>query len=145
MAERRRPMKVSELREQAVEALDQVPYIDIETDNGEIFRVWHPLLMDDEAQARIDKFNANEELDKDESGEVIYPPRIGGKLAEPGAVRSAKAILGTAMHKAFIKAGGQSHDIQLAWNEMVRNFETDDTVLGKAQRIEEDDPKSDTL
>jgi hypothetical protein len=142
MAERSRQMKVSELREQAIESLNQTPYIDIETDGGEVFRVWHPLLVDDEAQARIDRFNAQEDLDKDEDGSPVWPARINGKLAEPGAVRSARAILGPHVHKAFVKAGGHSHDVQLAWNEMVRMFEEDDTVLGDPARVEFEDPKS---
>jgi hypothetical protein len=141
MAERQRQMKVSELREQAIESLNQTPYIDIEV-GEEVFRVWHPLLVDDEAQVRIDRFNAQEDLDKDEDGSPVWPPRINGKLAEPGAVRSARAILGPHVHKAFVKAGGHSHDVQLAWNEMVRMFEEDDTVLGDPARVEFEDPKS---
>ena len=141
-AERRRQMKVTELREQAIEALDQTPYMDLEA-GGEVFRVWHPLLVDDDAQVRIDRFNASEDLDKDESGEVVWPARINGKLAEPAAVRSARAILGPQLHKAFVKAGGHSHDVQIAWTEMVRDYESQDTVLGDPARIVDEDPKFD--
>lgn len=138
-AERRRAMKTGELREQAIEALDQTPYIDVEADNDEVFRVWHPLLVDDDAQVRIDRFNAGEDLDKDEEGNVKYPNRIKGKLAEPANIRSARAILGPEAHKAFVKAGGHSNDVQLAWNEMVRQHEED--VLGELEGILEEDPK----
>lgn len=141
-AERRRKMKVTELREQAIEALNQTPYIDLEVGDG-VFRVWHPLLVDDDAQVRIDQFNANEDLDKDGEGGVVWPARINGKLAEPGAVRSARAILGPAVHKAFVKAGGHSHDVQIAWTEMVRDYEREDTVLGDPSRIVDEDPKLD--
>ena len=134
-------MKLSELREQAIEALDQTPYIDVETDSGEVFRVWHPLLVDDETQARIDRFNAGEDLDKEEDGTIKWPARIKGKLAEPSATRSAKAILGLETHKAFVKAGGHSNDVQLAWNEMVREHQAANDLLGDLGDIQEQDPK----
>lgn len=143
-AERRRRMKTSELREQAIEALNQTPYIDIETDNGDVFRVWHPLLVDDDAQTRIEAFNNQDDLDRDESGNVIYPAKVNGRSAEPAAIRSARAILGPQVHKAFVKAGGHSNDVQLAWNEMVRQHEEADTVLAPLEVVEADDPKSAT-
>lgn len=135
-------MKTTELREQAIEALNQTPYIDVETDDEQVFRVWHPLLVDDDAQARIDRFNANEDLDKDDDGDVVYPYRVKTKLADPPSVRSARAILGPDVHKAFIKAGGQSNDVQLAWNEMVRQHEEEETILGDLEKIGDEDPKS---
>jgi hypothetical protein len=138
MANRKRSMKLTELREQAIEALDQAPYIDVEVDTGEVFRVWHPLLVDDESQARIDRFNAGEDLDKDDDGNATYPARIKGKLAEPAAVRSSRAILGPAIHKAFVQAGGHSNDVQLAWNEMVREHREANDLLSAVG----DDPKS---
>ena len=139
--ERKRQMKASELREQAIEALDQTPYIDIEADNGELFRVWHPLLVDDEAQVRIDRFNTGEDLDKDEDGNPVRPAKIKGKLAEPANIRSARAILGPDVHKAFIKAGGHSNDVQLAWNHMVSMHEEAKTILGESEPIKAEDPK----
>ena len=142
-AERRRSMKTSELREQAIEALGQTPYIDLEADGGVVVRVWHPLLVDDDAQRRLDRFNANEDLDKDEDGKLVVPPRVKGKLADPVNVRSARAILGDAEHKKYIAAGGNSNDIQLAWNEMIREHEEADTAL--SERAIDDDPKSSEL
>lgn len=137
-------MKTSELREQAIEALNQTPYIDVETEDEQVFRVWHPLLVDDAAQGRIDRFNANEELDKDEYGTALYPHKINGKLADSSSIRSARAILGPDVHKQFIKAGGHSNDVQLAWNEMVRQQDEEETILGEFKNIEDDDPKSET-
>jgi hypothetical protein len=116
-------MKTNELREQAIEAMDQTPYIDVEVDSGEVFRVCHPLLVDDQAQIRIDRVNAGEDLDKDDDGKVLVPNRVNGKLAEPYNVRTARAILGPDEHKRFIAAGGRSNDVQLAWSEMVREHE----------------------
>lgn len=137
-AERRRQMKITELREQSIEALDQTPYIDIEV-GEEVFRVWHPLLVDDETQTRIDRFNAGEGLDRDDNGNIKIPARIKGKLAESASIRSARAILGDDEHKRFVAAGGHSNDVQLAWNEMVRQHEDD--VLGDYDALLEADPK----
>jgi hypothetical protein len=142
-AERRRTIKTTELREQAIEAVNQTPYLDVETDDGSVFRVWHPLLVDDDTQLRIELFNTGDDLDHDEDGKIIFPNRIDGKPAAPGTIRSAKAILGPAQHKAFVKAGGHSNDVQLAWNEMVRQHEEDADILGDSNLIEEEDPKAD--
>lgn len=122
-AERRRLMKTSELREQAVEALDQTPYIDVEVDNGALFRVWHPFLQSDEAQTRIEAVQAGEGLDRDDDDRIITPNRVGGQLAEPYVIRFAKAMLGDGEHKKFVKAGGNSNDLNLAWSEMMRQQE----------------------
>lgn len=142
-AARRRAMKTSELREQAIEALGQTPYIDLEADKDEtvVVRIWHPLLVDDETQVRLERFHANEDLDKDSDGKVKFPVRINGDLAEPGNIRSARAILGAEEHKRFVDAGGHSNDVQLAWNEMVRQHEKADDILGNSEDIEAEDPK----
>lgn len=138
--ERRRSMKINELREQAIEALGQAPYIDLETDDPEVtVRVWHPLLVDDEAQVRLERFNTGDDLDKDKSGNPKLPHRIGGELAEPQNIRSARAILGPEEHAKFVANGGHSNDIQLAWNEMVRTHDEEDNVLSEA--AVDEDPK----
>lgn len=132
--ERRRSMKVNELRDQAIEALNQTPYIDIEVESGELFRVWHPLLTDDAGQVRIDRVNTGEDTDKDDNGNPLMPARIKGKLAEPYNIRTARAILGEVDHKRFLEAGGRSNDVQLAWTEMTREY--------KDYLDEDADPKS---
>lgn len=133
---RKRTMKISELREQAIEAMNQTPFIDVEAEDeaGTVFRVWHPLLQDDRAQTAIDRVNAGDDLDKDKEGNIKTPHRIKGKLPEPFNIRTARAIMGEEDHARFIAAGGRSNDIQLAWNEMVREY---------AELLEDDDPKSD--
>ena len=143
-AERRRQIKTSELREQAIEALNQTPYLDVETDNGSVFRVWHPLLVDDDTQIRVEAFNNGVDLDRDDKGEIIFPHKIDGKPADPAPIRSARAILGPEAHKVFIAAGGHSNDVQLAWNEMVRQHEEEGDLLGNLDKIEAEDPKSET-
>ena len=139
-AERRRSMKTSELREQAIEALGQAPYIDLETDNPDVVvRIWHPLLVDDKAQVRLERFNTSEDLDKNEDGTVKVPHRVNGELAEPQNIRSARAILGPEQHELFVNNGGHSNDVQLAWNEMVRVHEEAEDVLSDSAVA--DDPK----
>ena len=127
-----RRIKTEELRAQAIEALGQTAYLEIETPDGQVFEVPHPLLVDDPTQARYEALQAGADLDKDEDGNIIVPNKIKGKQPEPFVVRQARAILGDAEHKKFILAGGNSNDISLAWNEMVR----------EQQEIrEDDDPK----
>lgn len=134
-------MKTSELREQAIEALGQTPYIDLEADDNVVVRVWHPLLVDDATQIRLERYNNNTDLDHDEEGKLVFPLKVDGKVADPANIRSARAILGEDEHNRFIAAGGHSNDVQLAWNEMVRQQEEDGTVLGVIESVEEDDPK----
>jgi hypothetical protein len=140
-AERRRNMKTSELREQAIEALGQEPYVDLEADNDPtvVVRIWHPLLIDDAAQVRLGRYNNNEDVDKDENGEIKYPIRINGDLAEPPNIRFARAILGETEHERFVGAGGNSNDVQLAWSELQRVHEEDENVLSDGAEAE--DPK----
>lgn len=142
-ADRRRNRKTSELREQAIESLGQTPYLDLESDNDPsvVVRIWHPLLVDDPTQVRLERFNQNADLDKDEKGDLIVPLKVNGEFAEPANIRSARAILGAEEHKRFVDAGGNSNDVQLAWNEMVRQHEDADDVLGDSDVIEAEDPK----
>lgn len=142
-AARRRAMKTSELREQAVESLGQTPYIDLEADKDPtvVIRIWHPLLVDDPTQVRLERYNQNADLDRDKKGELIIPFRINGEIPEPANIRSARAILGDEEHARFVAAGGNSNDVQLAWNEMVRTHEEADDVLGDSDVIEAEDPK----
>lgn len=141
--ERRRTMKTSELREQAIDALGQTPYIDLEADRDPtvVVRIWHPLLVDDPTQVRLERFNRNADLDKDEKGDIKFPATINGEIAEPSNIRSARAILGDEEHARFIGAGGNSNDVQLAWNEMVRQHEEADDVLSDSEDAEAEDPK----
>lgn len=133
-AERRasRRIKTEELRLQAIEAMGQTAYMEIETDDEQVFLIPHPLLVDDVTQARYEAFQAGEDLDKDEDGNIKVPNRIKDKLAEPYTIRQARAIMGDLEHKKFIKAGGNSSDVTLAWNEMTRE---------QKELREDDDPK----
>lgn len=133
-AERRaaRRIKTSELREQAIEAMGQTAYLELENDKGDVFVIPHPLLVDDATQSRYEALQAGDDLDKDEEGNIIIPNRVNGKAPEPFAVRQARAILGPTDHKKFIAGGGNSNDVSLAWSEMVRE---------QRELREDDDPK----
>ena len=129
-----RKWKVEEFREQALEAKSQVASLLLEV-GSESFQVPHPLALDDETQERVEKFQRGDGLDRvtilDDDGEPMLgatgepitrlrePHQIDGKVLEPVSVRSARAILGDEEHARFIKAGGRSSDITLAWEWMV--------------------------
>jgi hypothetical protein len=129
-----RKWKVAEFREQAFEAKSQLASIVLEVGDSE-FEIPHPLALDDVTQARVEAFQRGEGLDREtilnEDGDplldaagkpvtrIVEPHQIGGKVLEPVAVRSARAILGEEEHARFVAAGGRSNDITLAWEYMV--------------------------
>lgn len=122
-------LALAEFREQAVEAQSQLSSLILECDGGKEFEIPHPLLVDDETQARFEAFQAGDGLDRDDDGNLVIPHKINGVLAEPIVIRSAKAILGPEKHAEFIAAGGHSNDVTLAWNmlaEQVKEQEADD-------------------
>lgn len=127
---RKRTYKLDELRALAIEAQGQLAGMEVEA-GGEVFLIPHPLMIEDEAQARLDRFQACEDLDRDENGRLLDPPKINGELAPPASTRLAQALMGEEVHARFVAAGGHSHDINLAWQYMVVEY-------GKA---EADDPK----
>lgn len=133
----RRKLKPAELRAQVCEARGVEPGIDLEMEDGQIFHIPNPAMVDDETQIRLDKFYAGEGLDREwlinpATGEpwkgkddkplerVKEPATIKGKLAEPHPIRLAKALLGEDVHKKFIEAGGHSTDVAMAWEAMAR-------------------------
>lgn len=83
-------LKLTEMRNQATEALGVEPGMELELDNGEIVNVPHPLFLSDEAQTKVNK-------------------------AGTDTVAMAKAILGDEEHAKFIAHGGHSNDVMLAW------------------------------
>lgn len=85
-----RRLKLAELRAQGMEALRMEPGFEIELEDGSTITVPHPLLIDDETQSRVQD--------------------------SVGAIGLAKALLGDEEHARFVKAGGHSADITLAWN-----------------------------
>lgn len=127
----RRRLALKDFREQVVESRSQLSSMELVADNGEVFTVPHPMLISDDAQRRLEKVQALEDLDKDEDGKPVIPPRIDGKLPEPMSVRFARALLGEEEHAKFIAAGGHSHDIELAWEILIEEH----------KEVSEADPK----
>lgn len=134
-AERRqRRFKLDKFREQAIEARSHLAGIELETDDGKVFVIPHPLMVDDDTQERIEQFQRGDGLDRetivkdgepvlDEVGKpmtrIVEPHQIDGVILPSPAIRSAQAILGEEGHAEFIAAGGHSNDITLAWQMMV--------------------------
>lgn len=83
-------LKLTEMRQQATEALGVDPGMELELDNGDVVLVPHPLFLADEAQAKVNEAGSN-------------------------TVEMAKAILGDEAHAKFIAGGGHSNDVMLAW------------------------------
>lgn len=127
----RRKLSLNEFRQQVIEAQSQLASLFLEMPNGEEYEIPHPMLIGDDAQKRLEVVQSGEDLDKDDKGETIYPPKIDGKLAEPLTIRTARALLGDEGHAKFIAAGGHSNDITLAWQMLVR----------EQKEIAEADPK----
>jgi hypothetical protein len=115
----RRKMALHEFREQVIEAQSQLSSVVLVADNDEEFEVPHPMLISDDAQKRLEIVQSGEDLDKEKDGRFVEPAKIGGKLAEPLTIRTARALLGDEQHKKFIAAGGHSNDITLAWQMLV--------------------------
>jgi len=81
------------------------------------------MLVSDEAQRRLEAVQAGDDLDHDENGAILDPPRINGKPVEPLAIRTARALMGDKEHARFVAAGGHSNDVTLAWQMLVREHE----------------------
>lgn len=115
----RRKLAFHDFRQQVIESQSQLASIFLVADNGEEFEIPHPMLISDDAQARLEIVQSGEDLDKNEDGSVKEPPVIKGKFPEPLATRIARALLGDKDHKRFVAAGGHSNDITLAWQMLV--------------------------
>lgn len=120
-AERRR-LALKDFREQALEQESQLASIQLVGDDEEEFEVPHPMLLSDDAQKRVEAVQNFEDLDRDGEGVIKNPPEVDGKKADPYIIRLARALLGDEEHARFVKAGGHSNDITLAWKMLSRDF-----------------------
>ncbi len=123
------PVSAKEAREQASEFLGMLASVTVKADNGEVFEIPNPALLDDEQQQRYDQMQLEaESYDrhpdvKDDQGNTrkgpfMVPHRKNGKLVENENVRLAKAIFGDEVYKRFKAAGGRASDIGLVWGQM---------------------------
>lgn len=115
----RRKLALGEFREQAIEALSQLSSLILVADNGDEFEIPHPMLISDEAQTRVESVQSGADLDKDEEGKFLDPPKIDGEPAGPFVIRFARALMGDDWHGRFIAAGGHSKDVEIAWGMLV--------------------------
>ncbi|AHH98333.1 hypothetical protein [Kutzneria albida] len=84
----RKRLKLTEMRDQALDSLGMEPGLELELDNGGVILVPNPLLLDEEAQSGL----------KD--------------ATEASAL--AKLLLGEEQHARLLAGGGRSTDVQLA-------------------------------
>jgi hypothetical protein len=89
-------MKLSEMRDQALEALQMEPGIELELTNGEVVVVPNPMLVSDEVQSN---------------------------LADEDVIATARAVLGADEHDRLIAGGGNSNDVMLAWKLLSEEIE----------------------
>lgn len=128
----RRKLKKSAFREQAAEKLGLDLSYEIEYDNGTTIVVESPLFASDDTTKKMDDIQNNRDLDRDENGEIVSPPTIGGLPAEPQPVRLARAIIGDEQHARLVAApDGSSSDVMLAYR-----------LLAQERPAVDDDPKS---
>lgn len=123
----KRRLSLEAFKDQAIEAQSWLAPYELEA-GDEVFEVPHPIMMDDDTRARLAAAEADEDLDRDDAGNVVM--KIDGKPVD-WHVRSARAILGPEKHARFIAAGGQSSFVTIAWQ-----------MLGREQAgVVESDPK----
>lgn len=89
----KRRLKLSEMREQAMESLGMEPGFELELDNGEVVVVPNPTLVPDDVQEKMSDPNQN-------------------------PIDTARAVLGEVEHKRLLDGGGHSNDVMLAWKLM---------------------------
>jgi hypothetical protein len=83
-----RRLKLAEMRNQALEALDMDPGLELDLPNGDVVTVPNPMLAADDVQEKLN----------------------GGNVVD-----AAKAILGEDEHAKLVAGGGSSNDVILAW------------------------------
>ncbi|TDH48892.1 hypothetical protein E2F47_22260 [Mycobacterium eburneum] len=112
-------VSIRDAREQAAEYLGFVASEKLTAENGEVFEIPFPSLLDDEQQERYDDLQFEmRSLDKDDDGEPLEPHSIDGKRLPPYDIRLAKAIFGEDGYARFKAAGGRSSDVSLIWWKM---------------------------
>lgn len=89
----KRRLKLSEMREQAMESLGMEPGFELELDDGGIVVVPNPTLVPDDVQAKMSDPDQN-------------------------PIDTARAVLGEEDHKRLLAGGGHSNDVMLAWKLM---------------------------
>lgn len=95
----KRRLKLTEMRNQAVEALGMDPGMELELDDGNVVTIPNPMFVSEEAQAQIE--------------------------GATGSIATAKAILGDDEHARLVAGGGHSNDVMLAWRLLTADLEAE--------------------
>lgn len=97
----KRRLKLTEMREQAAEAIGMEPGIEIELEDGSTVTVPSPIFLSDEAQSAMEHAD------------------------EAGVVETAKIVLGEEQHARLIAGGGNSNDVMLAFRLLADDVQLD--------------------
>lgn len=116
----KREMSLDEFEEQALDSLGQSPGLRLTLRNDDVVVIPHPLLLDDDRQAEVERVQQHLDEDVDEEGRPNG--QIGGKPAPAFTIRLAKAILGEEEHARFLAGGGTSNKVSLAWQYLTEGL-----------------------
>lgn len=117
----KREMSLDEFEEQALDSLGQSPGLRLTLRNDDVVVIPHPLLLDDDRQAEVERVQQHLDEDVDEEGRPNG--QIGGKPAAAFTIRLAKAILGEEEHARFLAGGGTSNKVSLAWQYLTEGLQ----------------------
>lgn len=141
----RTPVSVEEAKLQAAEYFGFTASAHIRVQNGKVFEVPNPGLMDDDQQERWEELQFDlEQCDREPDievpaqelpdgtklaartvrGDLITPYRKNGELLKPPYnVRLAIALFGEDGYKEYKAGGGIANQIAMEWARMNREFE----------------------
>lgn len=139
------PVSVKEAKEQAAEYFGFTASAFIQVENGKIFEIPNPGLMNDDQQERWEELQfLLEQCDRTEDvilpgytkedgtvvpdqhipGEIKTPYRINGELLKPPYnVRLAKALFGEEGYAEYKAGGGIANQIALEWARMNKEYQ----------------------
>ncbi|MBF4194673.1 hypothetical protein [Mycolicibacterium phlei] len=136
---------MQEAKEQAAEYFGFTASVCIELDNGKVFEIPNPGLMDDDQLARWEALQFElEKCDREPDvvipahtledgtvipervikGDILLPHRINGELLTPPYnVRLAIALFGEEGYKEYKAGGGIANQIALEWARMNKEYQ----------------------
>lgn len=134
-----------EAKEQAADYFGFTAGVSIQLDNGKVFEIPNPAMLDDDQQERYEEFLfVLEQCDREEDievpertlsdgtvlpaatvkGDLKKPLRINNELLKPSYnVRLAQVLFGEDGYADFKAAGGSGSQVALEWTRMNREFQ----------------------
>lgn len=145
----RTPVSVKEAKEQAADYFGFTASVFIRVENGKVFEIPNPGLLDDDQQDRYEELQFElEKCDREDDivlpkrtitdeagnvseipeqlivGEIKTPYRINGeRLSPPYTVRLAKALFGEKGYAEYKAGGGIANQISIEWARMNREYQ----------------------